>query len=213
MFRLYPHFRFVNLTLTRWVFFATIFIASQSFAQSSGEFRILATPEVLNSEEGEVLQVFIPSAWHTVHKEWLDNRGVKEVVPADQTIINWREMLAFQLLDKVNISPQAYLDQLRQALSQSCDFSHFRTLSGAVNSHYTESVQISWCGQVAGAAWGEIVLTRIISGENTLYSLNKSWRTIPFRSVEAIGLPEEEIQFWLNQLNRSRLCDTRRNDC
>lgn len=191
----------------------TIFLSFQSIAQQNGEFRLLATPEVLNSEEGEVLQVFLPHSWHTVHKEWLDNRGVKEVVPVDQTIINWREMLAFQVIDKVRMPPHAYLDQLKQALSQNCEFSHFRTLSGAVNTHYSEAVQISWCGQVAGAQWGEIVLTRIISGENTLYSLNKSWRTIPFRSVEAIGLPEKEIQFWLNQVNRSRLCDTRRNDC
>lgn len=208
----------MNRFLFRSVFFSimsttAMILASHAVAQNSSEFSLLATPEVLNSEEGEVLQVFLPPSWHTVHKEWLDNRGVKEVVPADQTIINWREMLAFQVIDKVRMPPNAYLDQLKQALSQSCEFSHFRTLSGSVNSHYSEAVQISWCGQVAGAQWGEIVLTRIISGENTLYSLNKSWRTIPFRSVEAIGLPEEEIQFWLNQVNRSRLCDTRRNDC
>ncbi|MFN3882060.1 MAG: hypothetical protein ACK4L8_11600 [Nitrincola lacisaponensis] len=182
--------------------------------QGSGEIRLLATPDVLNSEDGgEVLQVYLPPAWHTVHKEWLDNRGIKEVVPQDQTIINWREMLAFQVIDKVRMPPQAYLDQLRDALRSSCDFSHFQTLAGSVNSRYAEATHISWCGQVAGAAWGEIVLTRIIAGENTLYSLNKSWRTIPFRSVEAIGLPEEEIRYWSTQLNRSRLCDTRRHDC
>ncbi len=191
----------------------TIMFSATLFAQSNTQFTLLATPEVLNSEEGEVLQVFLPPAWHTVHKEWLDHRGVKEVVPDDQTIINWREMLAFQVIDKVKMPPQAYLDQLKSALSESCDFSHFRRLSGSVRAHYEEAVQISWCGQVAGAEWGEIVLTRVISGENTLYSLNKSWRTIPFRSVEAIGLPEEEIQHWLGIINRSRLCDTRRDDC
>lgn len=193
---------------------ALTLLTANTWAQGSGEVRLLATPDVLNSAEGgEVLQVFLPSGWHTVHKEWLDNRGIKEVVPNDQTIINWRKMLAFQVIDKAKMPPGVYLDQLRDALSQNCDFSHFRTLSGSVNSRYAEATQISWCGQVAGAAWGEIVLTRIIAGENTLYSLNKSWRTIPFRSVEAIGLHEEEIQYWSTQLNRSRLCDTRLNDC
>lgn len=198
--------RYLALTLS-------VTFSCSLFAQNTSEFRLLATPEVLNSQEGEVLQVFLPPAWHTVHKEWLDNRGVKEVVPADQTIINWREMLAFQVIDQVRITPQAYLDQLRVALRENCNFSDFRNLSAGINSHYAEAIQISWCGQVTGAAWGEIVLTRIIAGENTLYSLNKSWRTIPFRSVEAIGLPDEEIQHWLNQINRSRLCDTRRNNC
>lgn len=189
-------------------------MASSSWAQSASDFRLLATPDVLNSETGgEILQVHLPPAWHTVHKEWQGNRGVKEVVPADQTIINWQEMLAFQVIDKVNMQPQAYVNQLRDALSQSCDFSHFRTLSGKVNSSYAETTQISWCGQVKEAAWGEIVLTRVIAGENTLYSLNKSWRTIPFRSVEAIGLPEEEIDYWSTELNRSRLCDTRLDNC
>lgn len=191
-----------------------VFLSFNSWAQGSGEFRLLATPDVLNSEDGgEVLQLHLPPAWHTVHKEWLENRGVKEVVPDDQTIINWREMLAFQVIDNVNMSPQGYLSQVREALQENCEFSAFRTLSGRVSSRYAEATQISWCGQVAGVAWGEIVLTRIIAGENTLYSLNKSWRTIPFRSVEAIGLPEAEIQLWLTQLNKSRLCDTRQNDC
>lgn len=207
MFRYFKRFFAINLCVL------TLVMTTQASAQANGEYRLLATPEVLSSETGEVLQIFLPPSWHTVHKEWLDNRGVKEVVPIDQTIINWREMLAFQIIDKVKMSPQAYLEQLRQALVQSCDFSHFRTLSGGVNSHYAEAVQMSWCGQVAGVEWGEIVLTRIISGESTLYSINKSWRTIPFRSVEAIDLPNEEIQFWFDQVYKSRLCDTRRNDC
>ena len=207
-------FRYVRRAFTLSCFsIITLLMVTQAHAQTAGELRLLATPEVLNSEVGEVLQVFLPPNWHTVHKEWLDNRGVKEVVPNDQTIINWREMLAFQIIDKVKMSPDVYLNQLKQALELNCDFSQFRTLSGAINSHYAEAVQISWCGQVEDAPWGEIVLTRIISGENTLYSINKSWRTIPFRSVEAIGLPEEEIQYWLNQVNQNRLCDTRRQDC
>lgn len=198
------------------LYFALILItllSSTTFAQGTGEFRLLATPEVLSSQEGEVLQVFLPPAWHTVHKEWLEDLGVKEVVPIDQTIINWREMLAFQVIDQVSLSPQAYLDQLRSALSEKCAFSDFRNLAATLGGHYAEATQISWCGQVSGAAWGEIVLTRIIAGENTLYSLNKSWRTIPFRSVAEIGLPEEEIQYWRTFLNRSRLCDTRLNNC
>lgn len=191
----------------------TWLVSNTALAQT-GEFRILATPDVLNSDEGgEILKVYIPSGWHTVHKEWLDNRGVKEVVPDDQTIINWREMLAVQLIDKVRISPEDYLGQLRDALQSSCDFSHFRIISGSRTATYAETTQISWCGQVAGAKWGEIVLSRIISGEHTLYSLNKSWRTIPFRSVEAIALPEEEIQYWFNQLKHSELCDLRYEQC
>lgn len=194
------------LTLT-WLY------SNMAIAQT-GEFRILATPDVLNSNEGgEILKVYIPPGWHTVHKEWLDNRGVKEVVPTEQTIINWREMLAIQLIDKVRTSPEAYLGQLRDALQSSCDFSHFRIISGSGSTPYAETTQVSWCGQVAGAKWGEIVLSRVISGENTLYSLNKSWRTIPFRSVEAIALPEEEIQYWFNQLNHSQLCNMRRGEC
>lgn len=199
--------RFTLLLTLTWLF-------SNTALAQTGEFRVLATPDVLNSAEGgEILKVYIPPGWHTVHKEWLDNRGIKEVVPSDQTIINWREMLAVQLIDKVDISPEAYLGQLREALQSSCDFSHFRILSGSRSAAYAETTQISWCGQVAGAKWGEIVLSRVISGENTLYSLNKSWRTIPFRSVEAIALPEEEIQYWLNQLKHSELCDLRHEEC
>lgn len=191
----------------------TWLLCSSAMAQTN-EFRILATPDVLNSSEGgEILKVYIPPGWHTVHKEWLDNRGVKEVVPDEQTIINWREMLAVQLIDKVRISPEDYLGQLREALQANCDFSHFRILSGGRSTAHAETTQISWCGQVAGAKWGEIVLSRIISGENTVYSLNKSWRTIPFRSVESIALPEEEIQYWSNLLKRSELCDMRREEC
>lgn len=191
-----------------------IWLLSNSAMAQTGEFRILATPDVLNSAEGgEILKVYIPTGWHTVHKEWLDNRGVKEVVPNDQTIINWQEMLAFQLIDKVSIAPEAYLEQLREALQNNCDFSHFRILSGSRTATFAETTQISWCGQVANAKWGEIVLSRVISGENTLYSLNKSWRTIPFRSIEAIALPEEEIQYWFNQLKYSELCDLRHEEC
>ncbi len=122
-------------------------------------------------------------------------------------------MLAIQVMDKVTTSPENYLSQLREALQSSCDFSHFRILSGSHSAKYAEAIQISWCGQVVDAEWGEIVLTRTISGENTLYSLNKSWRTIPFRSVEAIGLPDEEIQYWSDLLKRSELCDMRLNAC
>ncbi|QEW07167.1 hypothetical protein [Nitrincola iocasae] len=189
-------------------------LLSGSAAAQTGEFHILATPDVLNSAEGgEILKVYIPSGWQTVHKEWLNDRGVEEVVPADQTIINWQEMLAIQVMDKVTTSPENYLSQLREALQSSCDFSHFRILSGSHSAKYAEAIQISWCGQVVDAEWGEIVLTRTISGENTLYSLNKSWRTIPFRSVEAIGLPDEEIQYWSDLLKRSELCDMRLNAC
>ncbi|KGK42704.1 hypothetical protein LH51_05280 [Nitrincola sp. A-D6] len=202
-----------SLQRLTWLLFLIGLFSHSAMAQT-GEFRILATPDVLNSEEGgEILKIYIPPGWHTVHKEWLDGRGVKEVVPADQTIINWREMLAIQLIDNLRMSPEDYLAQLREALQSSCDFSHFRILSGGRSSAHAETTQISWCGQVAGAKWGEIVLSRIISGENTVYSLNKSWRTIPFRSVESIALPEEEIQYWSTLLKYSELCDMRKEEC
>lgn len=199
-------------------FFATILITSMalipsSWAQNSGEFYILATPKVLTTKEGEVLQAFLPNGWHTVHKEWHENRGIKEAVPVDQNIITWQEMLAFQVIDKVNLQPEAYLDRLRHTLIQNCEFSHFKNITNENDSRYAEATQISWCGQVDNAPWGEIVLTRVIEGEATLYSLNKSWRTIPFQTVEAINLPEEEIKYWLNNINKNRLCDTRQNDC
>ncbi|KAA0875141.1 hypothetical protein [Nitrincola tapanii] len=197
-------------------------LLSSSFVSSqenlNAGYRFLATPSVLQQGAGEVLNAYIPANWHTLHRGWEDQRGLEEWAPLGQTLLNWREMLAFQLLEGVQMQPAAYLRQQAEHLSRHCHFSAFHSLPVQTSSalqapNYPSAMQASWCGQVEGAPWGEILLTRVVQGERTLYILSKSWRTIPFTSVVGIGLPESEIQLWSETLSRSFLCDSNLNNC
>ncbi|EXJ11500.1 hypothetical protein [Nitrincola nitratireducens] len=200
---------------------ATLFAVSailmpiQGLAQGSpAGFRILATPQVLaHPEGGELLQAYVPANWHSVYREWLNNRGVDELVPQEQNLINWKQMLAFQVIDNPVLLPQHYLNDLKSTLSKECRFSYSQPLQTVTQPRYESAMIISWCGQVLDAAWGEIILTRVIRGESALYTLSKSWRTIPFSSVNEIGLPNAEIQHWQATLNRSNVCNMRDQTC
>ncbi|RAU18450.1 hypothetical protein DN062_06660 [Nitrincola tibetensis] len=187
----------------------------QSLAQGSpAGFRILATPQVLSHPQGgELLQAYVPANWHSVYREWLNNRGVDELVPQEQNLLNWKQMLAFQVIDNPELSPQQYLNELKSTLTKECRFTHSQPLQAISQPRYSSAMMISWCGQVLDAVWGEIILTRVIQGESTLYTLSKSWRTIPFSSVNEIGLPNSEVQHWQTILNHSSVCNMRHQTC
>lgn len=189
-------------------------LLSSLFMYLPASAQILATPEVLNAKEGgEILRTFIPNGWHNVFKEWDKNEGVLEWVPLEQNLLNWQAMITFKLMDKITLVPQEYLQGLQTAIQQQCRYPGHTTLLEDTQNGYPEVIELSWCGQITDVQWGEILLTRVLKGENTLYSITKSWRTQPFQDINNIGMPEEEIQHWINILSRSELCDTRKQNC
>ena len=136
---------------------------------------------VLQGGGGEVYIGGLPPGWNAA--------GEIEGMPADfaawlprgQTGDDWREMIAAQLFaDLGGRDPAAFLDQIAGSYERACDSISTTSIRPAQVNGLPSAFRAVACGRNSVSGFGEVVLFRVIAGQNALYMMERIYRTEPF---------------------------------
>jgi len=171
----------------------------------------LCAPQPATAAEGEQLYVAPPAGWTVGFHKHQGNIDVTEVLPPNQTVQAWSEMLVVQVIgDKPSKGPQDLLkDQLDQ-INGGCDDVGAGPVNLAIENGYQTALRVIACTKLKQVGKGELGLYKVLMGRDRTYIVQRSWRGQPF-DKEHQPLPAEKTQEWLSFMHHVVLCDTRDN--
>jgi hypothetical protein len=158
---------------------------------------------------GEQLLVPPPLGWKVGYHQKQGNVEVTEVLPPGQTVQEWTEMLAVQVIaGPPQKTPQEILkDQLEQ-IRKDCQDIGAGPVNLGVENGYDTAVRAIACTRLKQWPKGELGLYKVMKGRDRLYIVQRSWRGEPF-DKQHLPVPAETTQQWLAFMQQVVLCDPR----
>ncbi len=158
---------------------------------------------------GEQLFVLPPQGWKIGFHDRQGNVEVTEVLPPDQTVQEWTEMLAVQVvIGKGQKMPQEVLKEQMSDIQKDCTDVGAGAVSLGVENGYDTAIRAIACTRLKKWPKGELGLYKVLRGRDRLYIVSRSWRGEPFEKSQ-LPLPPETTQAWLAFMQQVVLCDTR----
>jgi hypothetical protein len=128
------------------------------------------------------------------------NMSMTEWVPAAETVEDWSRMVTVQIFRGVPLDPASFLQELQKRYTSACPgTTATRSSTGKVNG-YVVSMQLLKCPKNPGTGKPETTASRVIKGNDALYSVQRAWRAVP---------PDKEIDDVMQALATVTVCDTR----
>ncbi len=152
-----------------------LFGAGAATAQEQGD------SVVLQGGGGEVYIGGLPPGW--IQAARVEGMPVDFAAwtPHGQTSNDWREMIAAQLFsDLGGRDPAAFLDRVTAGYDQACDSISTTSIKPEPVNGLPSAFRAVACSRNSGSGFGEVVLFRVIAGQNALYMMERIYRTEPF---------------------------------
>jgi len=168
----------------------------------------LGSPASAEQAVGEQLLVPWPAGWKKVFHEGKGNIEVSELVPPDQSVNEWSEMLTVQLV--LGPPKQKAADLLKdraEEFKKSCDDVGAGPVAEERSNGYETAMRAIACTKSKQWGKGELSLFKAFIGRQRLYVVSRSWRGEPFEK-EKQPVPAEKTAEWLAFMDRVVLCDT-----
>ncbi|TCS41625.1 hypothetical protein [Reinekea marinisedimentorum] len=151
------------------------------------------------SIENEVLIQQIPQDWHEVTFVQQDNMSIKEVIPKDQDINSWEEILSTEIIaGGIDVSVEAFIQNLNKSWALACPQVSTKPAIETVENGYTSYFWLQTC-HTSHPSTPKMTLFKAIQGEENFYLIQKSWRG---------NLTPESVKFWSLQMKAMQLCNS-----
>ena len=136
---------------------------------------------VLQGGGGEVYIGGLPPGWSAAGEIEGMPANFAAWLPQGQTGEDWREMIAAQLFaDLGGRDPAVFLNQIAGSYERACDSISTTSIRPAQVNGLPSAFRAVACGRNSVSGFGEVVLFRVISGQNALYMMERIYRTEPF---------------------------------
>lgn len=162
---------------------------------------------------GEQLYLTPPKDWTVAFHNRLGNTGHQvdftELVPAGQTVQDWKEMVVVQMLmSKPSHTPQEILEEQLPQVQQSCEAVEAGPIQASTENGYDSALRVVSCSRNKRWGKGEINVYRVIRGRDRTYVLSRSWRGEAF-AKDRSPVPPDVLSSWSAYLLQAVLCDSR----
>lgn len=149
--------------------------ASPAVAQVQGD------SVVLQGGGGEVYIGGLPPGWAAAARVEGMPADFAAWTPEGQTSNDWQEMIAAQLFSQLGgRDPGAFLDRVTSGYEQACDSISTTSIKPAPINGLPSAFRAVACSRNSASGFGEVVLLRVIAGQNALYLMERIYRTEPF---------------------------------
>lgn len=163
----------------------------------------IANPLAAQSLKDENLIVSMPIDYKVGMQVRRGNMLMTEMLPKDQDIKNWSELLTVQIFFGMKQSPQNFRDGMLQSWKQACpDYFYNPSFDGVENGYPTAFFMLH-CPSSQHREKMELTILKVISGNDSLYVVQKAWSVDP---------DKQGIEKWSRFLRRVKVCDTRLPD-
>jgi hypothetical protein len=153
--------------------------------------------------QNENLLVTRPDGYKTDFYEKTSDMITSEMVPVDQSISSWTEMVRVQIFHSLKATPGQFKIQMDEARSRLCPGSSSQSLTEAKENGYPTLVWYENCPLNTATGIPEFTWFKGIQGNDSFYLVQVSLKVRP---------SDEVSTRWMDYLKRVRVCDTRLPD-
>ena len=118
--------------------------------------------------------------WEKVTDQRQGLRALQEWIPADQTLENYRDILAVNAYPlPPGQTPEGYLKGLFRDFTAACSGLRVNGPFARSEGGYPVAYAQAYCGQQKGEAFGVNMFFKVIQGRDALYAVNRDLRVPP----------------------------------
>lgn len=151
----------------------------------------------------ESLLIAQPDGFKVGFETHKGNMVMHELVPDNQTVNNWTEMLTVQVFYRTRIDPEKFEADMARRWSASCpNASVAKIASGPDNGYPAMSWQLT-CPNNPATGKPELTWFKAIEGNDSFYLVQKAFKFEPSK---------QQLADWLGYLSKVKVCDTRLPD-
>ena len=151
--------------------------------------------------DGETLVLSPPPEYKIGFESKQGNMVMTEMVPQNETVQNWTEMLTTQVfLGMKNATPQQFRDFMKAQTAKACPNSQAANVFEGVENGYPFALWIQDCPLVQQSGKPERTWLKAIRGRDSFYVVQKAFRFQP---------TEQQVVKWMQYLREVYVCDTR----
>jgi len=158
----------------------------------------LAPPAV--AFENENLLIAMPKGYKPDYNAKNARGIITEMVPQNQTVKNWTEMLTVQIFFRSKQAPDAFRERIAQDWAKACKGSSLHPLAQGKENGYAFAVFMLACPRNPQTGMPEWTWFKAIQGNDSFYVVQKAFKFEPARL---------QIIEWTRYLKGVTVCDTR----
>lgn len=151
----------------------------------------------------ENLLVTIPPGYKIDYRTEQDNMVMNEMVPEDQTVQDWTEMLTVQIFHGLKTTPETMRDTLQRGWNADCPGATGNTVASGAEHGYPTLVWLLDCPRNPDTGKPEMTWFKAIAGNDSFYMVQKAFKFAPSK---------QQIAQWMGYLKAVAVCDTRLAD-
>jgi hypothetical protein len=153
--------------------------------------------------ENENLLVELPSGYKTDFQDRKPNMLMTEMVPTNESVSNWTEMLTVQIFYGLKATPEAFVDKLSNTWIASCADATSTPIAHGVENGYAAGLWLLNCPHNPATGKPEITWVKAVQGNDSLYVVQKAFKFAPSK---------EQVLQWTKYLRAVAVCDSRLAD-
>ena len=151
--------------------------------------------------KNENLLVGMPTGYKIAYQTREKNMKMTEMVPKNQTVKNWSEMLTVQIfLNDKKQTPIGFYNRMSKGFARACKGSTAKLIKKGTENGYAFSFFLLICRLNPKTNKPEYTWFKSIRGKDSFYVVQKSWRKAPTK---------RGIVSWSKFLRKVSVCDTR----
>jgi hypothetical protein len=163
----------------------------------------LAWPVAAADLVNENILVAMPPGYKVDFQNKNQNEMISEMVPSNETVNNWTEMVTVQIFNNLKVTPDQFRARMQKLWSNSCAGSRFNDVGKGVENGYPTLVWMQTCPRNASTGKPEITWFKALQGNDSFYVVQKAFKFKP---------SEEQVAQSMQYLKSASLCDSRISD-
>lgn len=148
----------------------------------------------------ENLLVAMPPGYKIDFRTERNNMVMNEMVPENETVENWTEMVTVQIFHGLNVTPEAFKDNLQQGWMGACPDASGQTVASGDENGYAVLVWLLDCPRNPSTGKPEMTWFKAIAGNDSFYVVQKAFKFAPSK---------EQVTRWMGFLKAVAVCDSR----
>lgn len=166
-------------------------------------------PDRQESTYPNVTRIAIPEGWRVGSESHNAAMRVLEFVPPDQTVDRWTDMITIIVVYHRSAADLAdYLSSMREHLPQGCEVPAVFNEQPRLTDHGYEAVtQTVACGKSKRFGKGEIMMQKVMMGQNAIFDVQRAWRFAATQRSEDLPLSDAQRASGAAYLDTVWLCN------
>jgi hypothetical protein len=160
----------------------------------------MTTPACLAELKDENILAKLPAGYKIGFQQKNNDMLISEMVPANQSVKNWTEMVTVQVFYALKTTPDQFKAQIEKQRVVACPGSESHPVGQGRENGYPSVVWLQNCPLNKATGKPEITWFKAIEGNDSFYVVQLAFKAWPSK---------EQITQWMHYLRDVVVCDTR----